>query len=96
MSCKSGGLVIIHRKDGWKVEEWKYGKAPAHEHFSWDFHFALNKKNKDMIYPKLKDFPIGSGLLVGHRCETFKGLLPYYLLDGISLVNEAPKKKKNA
>lgn len=77
-----GGVVIIKRKGRWKVETWVTGEAPEHEHFSWDLWLEKGKKE---IYPDLATFENGTGLLIGHRSDMFKGLLPYYLLDGITL-----------
>ncbi|MFZ5559189.1 MAG: hypothetical protein ACOZAL_00080, partial [Patescibacteria group bacterium] len=85
LTCNRGDIVIIHRPDGWKVEVWKDGKAPLHDYFSWDINqvMATETSKRQEIYPNLKDFPIGTGLVIGRRlCEN----VPYYFLDGISLI----------
>ena len=84
--CTLGGIVLIHRKDGWKVEEWKNGKAPLHDHFFWDLgSIVRSPEERSQIYPKLKRFPINHGMIIGTRSEMISSL-PYYLLDGIVLL----------
>ena len=84
--CNLGGIVLLHTKKGWEVQEWKSGKAPEHEHFTWDMGKWVMDRDKTMqIYPKLKDFSIDSGLLIGARAD-FMSILPLYLLDGIVLM----------
>lgn len=82
--CHRGGIVLIHHKEGWKVEEWEEGKAPSHEHYFWDLMRNL-MPGRETIHPTLKEFPINHGIIIGVRSEMLPSL-PYYLLDGIVLL----------
>lgn len=93
--CKLGGIVLLRTKQGWEVQEWKNGKAPAHDHFSWDMHkWAVDPNKRITIYPNLKDFRVGEGLLIGARSD-YMSILPMYLLDGIVILEERRKNDKN-
>lgn len=86
--CKLGGIVLLHTKKGWKVEEWEKENAPEHEHFAWDMQkwWIVQKEDWLKIYPELKYFRVGEGILIGARHDmSLISVLPYYLLDGIVL-----------
>jgi hypothetical protein len=84
-----GGIVLIKEKGKWKVEEWKNGKAPEHDHF------FLDPSYVDKIgYPILEEFSEGSGILIGHRLKLSgeqQHPLSYFFLDGIRLLEKSNK-----
>jgi len=94
--CNRGGIFIVKRKDGLKVEIYEEGKAPKHEHWGFWLQSAVtNRESKYTMedgYPKLDSFPINSGIVIGFRSDLDeKGsihgrmrLAPFFVVDGIS------------
>jgi hypothetical protein len=83
--CNLGGIVLIKKKRKWKIEEWKHGKAPNHDHFFLEPGFV-----NEQGYPVLEKFPDGSGILIGWRLralkEELRNPISVFFLDGIKLL----------